>query len=69
MANNNNAFRLELYRQSWEQARHNETLRGAYTAWVALIVVGALTFSREDPNRLHWLAILLAALNFGSLAK
>ena len=66
MASNNNDFRLELYRQSWEQARHNETLRGTYTAFVAAIVVGALTFSREDSDSLQWLAVLLAALSFSA---
>ena len=66
MANNKNAFRLELYRQSWEQSRHNETLRGSYAAWVALIIVGALTFSVDDPDRLHWLALILAVLSFSA---
>lgn len=66
MSTDSNDFLLELYRQSWEQARHNETLRGSYTAWVSIIVVGALTFSGEDPDRLHWLALLLAALSFSA---
>lgn len=66
MANQSADFKLELYRQSWEQSRHNEQLRGAYSAWVAAIVFGALTFSRGEPNTLHWLLVLLAGLTFSS---
>ncbi|MBI2873026.1 MAG: hypothetical protein HYY00_07565 [Chloroflexi bacterium] len=37
-------FRLETYRQFWEQSRHNRALLGTFTSFYAVIVGGAIVF-------------------------
>lgn len=66
MANESNEAILELYRQSWDQSRHNEHLRETYTTFVGAIVFGVLTFLQDEPDTLHYLFLLLAALTFSS---
>jgi len=44
LTTSNDDFKLELYRQFWEQARHNEKLRGNFTSFYAVIVAGTLAF-------------------------
>ena len=49
------SFRLELYRQAWEQARHNERLRDTFTTFFALIVGATLVFTTSaNLNSENW---------------
>ena len=58
--------KLEAFRQHWEQIRHSENLRLAYTNFYALIVAGVLVFiSNQDGNGdYRILFVVLAVLSF-----
>lgn len=70
MATNNNDFRLELYRQAWQQARHNEQLRGTFTGFYVVIVAAFLAIipnlDLEQPQR-YGPFVFLSVLSFFGL--
>lgn len=46
-----NEFTLELYRQAWQQARHNELLRAGYVALYTLVVATVVGLLGQDKFR------------------
>ena len=46
-----NEFTLELYRQAWQQARHNELLRAGYVALYTLVVAIVVGLLGQDKFR------------------
>ena len=46
-----NEFTLELYRQAWQQARHNELLRAGYVALYTLVIATVVGLLGQDKFR------------------
>ena len=46
-----NEYTLELYRQTWQQARHNELLRAGYVALYTLVVATVVGLLGQDKFR------------------
>ena len=51
MVTTTNEFTLELYRQAWQQARHNELLRAGYVALYTLVVAIVVGLLGQDKFR------------------
>ena len=65
--NDNGQFRLELYRQFWEQARHNESLRANFTVFFALIANGTIALlarANVDATAPFWVLVGLSFFGY-----
>ena len=59
--------KLEAFRQHWEQIRHSENLRFAFTSFYALIVAGVLVFISNQGGQGDYSILYLVLVGLSSL--